>query len=35
MIKDMKDSTALGAEEVRLLESYFQRHAKDMPKAGH
>jgi trimethylamine-N-oxide reductase cytochrome c-type subunit TorC len=31
VIKEMKDGTALGAEDVRLLQSYYQSHAKDMP----
>ncbi|ABD87432.1 NapC/NirT family cytochrome c [Rhodopseudomonas palustris] len=35
VIKEMKDGTALGAEDVRLLQTYFQLRAKDMPNAGH
>ncbi|KIZ34420.1 MULTISPECIES: NapC/NirT family cytochrome c [Rhodopseudomonas] len=35
VIKEMKDGTALGADEVRLLQAYFQLRAKDMPKAAH
>jgi len=35
VIKEMKDGTALGAEDVRLLQAYFQLHAKDMPKSAH
>lgn len=34
IIKDMKDSTALSAEDVRYLQSYLQRQAKDMAKHG-
>ncbi|WP_029007519.1 NapC/NirT family cytochrome c [Azospirillum halopraeferens] len=34
VIKDMKDSTALSAEDVRFLQTYFQFRAKDMVKHG-
>lgn len=34
IIKDMKDGTALNAEDVRFLQTYFQLRAKDMVKQG-
>ncbi|HYG86779.1 MAG TPA: NapC/NirT family cytochrome c [Azospirillum sp.] len=34
VIKDMKDSTALSAEDVRFLQTYLQLRAKDMGKHG-
>nr|WP_209990463.1 NapC/NirT family cytochrome c [Azospirillum picis] len=34
IIKDMKDGTALNAEDVRFLQSYYQLRAKDMVKHG-
>lgn len=34
VIKDMKDGTALSAEDVRFLQTYLQFRAKDMVKHG-